>query len=77
MSTTTSSTKKEMPVDEYLHDTVTRILAPFHAAVSEKNIKLQDADLDLAMDKIGQAMTAIQRRLNARRKDGTYGKESI
>lgn len=64
-------------VDDYLKAAVNDVMLPLHTKISERNMKLKCPDLDLAMEKLGQAMTAINKRLKQKAKDGTYGKDEL
>lgn len=67
--------KKEMSYDEKLESFVLDILLPHHTEISRVNVVEKDPAIDLAIDKISQAMSAINQRLKRRRDEGTYGKD--
>lgn len=50
-------------------------LMEFHAVLSEKTQDGKEPQVDLAADKIAQAMTALQARSKDRKRKGSYGKE--
>lgn len=58
-----ASKEKAAPTFEEKIDTyITDGLLPFHSFLSKENIKLNDPKIDLAVEKIGQAMTVLQAR---------------
>lgn len=73
----TKSSKQEpdsINVDYFIDEVIKRNLSPFHGKISEVNMGLNDPDLDIAMDKLAQCMTALQRRSKRLSKEGDYGK---
>lgn len=61
--------------DTLVDEAIKNQLIPLHALISEKAINGKEPQLDLAGDKIAQAMTALQVRLKERKKKGIYGQQ--
>lgn len=72
---TVKTDKKTMSFDEAIDTFIKDHLSPFHTLLSEKGMDGKDPRIDLATDKIAQAMTALGARAKERRKEGKYGKE--
>lgn len=50
---------QEMSLDAYIDKMVANSLVPFHATLSSRNMTIRNPKLDLAIDKISQAITAL------------------
>lgn len=60
--------------DEEMDSMVEKVLQPLHAIISKRAMAGKDAKLDLAAEKLGQCMTALQARTKELMKEGKYGK---
>ena len=58
--------------DLVITEFIDKNLYPFHTYIAKIASTLKDADLDIAVDKIAQAVTALQRREKVLRKEGKY-----
>lgn len=67
--------EKVQPSDVLIDQTVKNTLLPLHGIFSEIAMKSKDPQLDLAVDKLAQTMTALNARSKERRKKGIYGQD--
>ena len=70
------SKKKFVTVDDTIDDFVEE-LTVFHATISRFSIKNSDIHLDLAINRIAESMTALNKRARARAAAGIHGKETV
>ena len=59
-------------VNEFIDKFLDSAIEPFHATLSEHNMVLKEASIDLALEKIGQALTTLRKRSLALKKEGKY-----
>jgi hypothetical protein len=70
----TAHSKKEQHLDEKIDSFIEHNLMPFHTLLSKHNMDLKSDQLDLAIEKIASAMTALSARTKQLRKEGKYAK---
>lgn len=66
--------KRFTTVDDTIDDFMEE-LSDFHSTISRFAIKNSDVDLELAINRIAEAMTSLNKRSRSREEAGTHGKE--
>ncbi len=65
--------EEELSFDAKIDHWLENFVAPLHNELSKKNMDLKDPRLDIAIDKLGSAMTSLNARTKDLKKAGTYG----